>query len=235
MKAMEKAIDLDCRSIKNDPANRPARSVPFNRWLRRLGPVLLVVCCLVLVAVFFRASILTGLAKAWVVNEPAAKVDAIVVLGGGLDNRPFAAAKLYHEGFAPKVLYMDVKLDAAAKMGIAPSERDLTRGLLLGNDVPENSIIAIGSGVASTYDESLAVRAWMEQNGAKSIIIPTDPFHTRRVRWLFHKQLDPLNARVIVETAPTQAYSETNWWQREQGVIAFQNEVFKFLFYILKH
>jgi uncharacterized SAM-binding protein YcdF (DUF218 family) len=188
-----------------------------------------------MVLALFRVSIFTGLAEAWVVNEPPVKTDAIVVLGGGLDNRPFAAAKLYHEGFAPKILYMDVRLDAAAELGIAPSERELTRRILLSNNIPETALVAVGHGVASTYEESLAVRDWVEKNGAKSINIPTDPFHTRRVRWLFRKQLAPLNVQVVVEAAPTRVYSETNWWQHEQGVTTFQNEIIKFLYYRLKY
>jgi uncharacterized SAM-binding protein YcdF (DUF218 family) len=207
----------------------------MKRWLSLLGLLLLGICCLAAVAIFFRVPIFRGMAEAWIVNEPLVKADAIVVLGGGLVNRPFAAAKLYHDGFAPKVLYMDVKLNATEELGVYPSEKELTRRMLLSNNIPETALVSIGHNVASTYDESLAVRAWIEKNGAKSIIIPTDPFHTRRVRWLFQKRLAPLHTQVMVETAPTRDYSETNWWQSEQGVIAFQNEVAKFVYYRVRY
>jgi hypothetical protein len=59
-------------------------------------------CALLLVLYVFRAPWLTSVAQAWVVNEPTTKADAIVVLGGGLENRPFAAAKLFHDGVAPE-------------------------------------------------------------------------------------------------------------------------------------
>jgi hypothetical protein len=42
-----------------------------------------------------------------------------VILGGGLEYRPFAAAQLYKEGFAPKVLIMDVKLAPTEEMGLS--------------------------------------------------------------------------------------------------------------------
>ena len=207
----------------------------MSRRVRRLGPFLLAACCLLTVAVFFRAPILRGMAQAWIVNEPPTKVDAIVILGGGLDNRPLAAAKLYHDGFAPKILYMDVKLDAAQELGIYRSEKELTRRLLLSNNIPETAMEEVGHSVANTYDESVAVRAWIEKNNAKSILIATDPFHTRRVRWLFRKQLSPLHIQVLVKAARTRQYFETNWWQNEQGAIAFQNEIFKYAYYRFRY
>jgi uncharacterized SAM-binding protein YcdF (DUF218 family) len=193
--------------------------------------------CFLLSALCFvlRAPLLLGLAHAWIINEPAAKSDAIVILGGGLENRPFAAAKLYQEGLAPKILYMDVKPAATTELGITLPERELTRRVLLSNGVPENAMDAIGTNVTSTYDESHAVRAWVQKSGAKSIIIPTDIFHTRRARWLFHKQLKGTGAQIHVVAVECQEYQTTNWWQREQGLIAFQNEWVKLPYYWLKY
>jgi hypothetical protein len=41
-----------------------------------------------------------GAACAYVVDEPAVKADAIVVLGAAPISRPFAAARLFHEGYS---------------------------------------------------------------------------------------------------------------------------------------
>ncbi len=183
----------------------------------------------------FRVPILVGLAAAWVVNESPAKADAIVVLGGGLEDRPFAAAKLYHEGFAPKILYMDVKANAAVKLGIGLPERELTRQVLLSNNVPEAALVAIGNGVSSTYDESQAVRSWMQESGCKSILIPTDVFHTRRVHWLFHRELGDMQVQVRVQAVRPPAYDTKDWWQHEEGLIAFESEVIKSIYYRFKY
>ena len=72
-----------------------------NRWLRRITGCLILGCVLLLVGYVFRAPLLTGLAEAWVVNDPVTNADAIVIPGGGLENRPFAAAKLFRNGIAP--------------------------------------------------------------------------------------------------------------------------------------
>jgi uncharacterized SAM-binding protein YcdF (DUF218 family) len=182
-----------------------------------------------------RTFLLTEMAKAWVVNEPVAKADAIVVLGGGVDTRPFAAAKLYHAGVAPLILYMNVKLTPAEKIGIVLPEKEETRRILLSEGVPAGAILAIGTNVASTYDESFAVRAWESRSGAKSMVIVTDVFHTRRARWVFEKQLRGTGVQVDMQGVATLAYGTTNWWKHEEGVIGFQNEVIKYIYYRFAH
>jgi len=205
------------------------------KWPRRL--LWLAVFCFLLSAFcfVFRAPLLTGLANAWIVNDPLAKADAIVVLGGGLETRPFEAARLYHDGLAPRILLMDVKLTPTTKLGITSPEKDLTRQVLLKQEVPDSACITVGHGVASTYDESRTVRAWLVTNHASRIIIPTDLFHTRRVRWLFHKELKGTGTTVTVRAVAPTEYSASNWWTHEEGLIAFQNEVIKDLYYHLKY
>ena len=214
---------------------RPVRGPVVRKWPRRL--LWFAAFCFLLSAFCFafRSPLLTGLATAWIVNEPLEKADAIVVLGGGLDTRPFEAARLYHEGLAPKILLMNVKPSPTTQLGITQPEKDLTRQVLLKKEVPDSDCITIGDAVASTHDEALAVRAWLVTNHASRIIIPTDLFHTRRVRWLFRKELKDTGASALVVSAPTEEYQATNWWRHEEGLIAFQNEVIKYLYYHLKY
>jgi uncharacterized SAM-binding protein YcdF (DUF218 family) len=221
-------------------STRPQRLVsprvgPARRWFRRLAWSFAVFTALLGAAWFFRAPLLTGLAKAWVVDEPLAKADAIVILGGRPDLRAIEAARLYQQGLAPRILYMDVKLSPSSEIGIIPSEREQTRRLLLSNNVPESALTAIGQAVASTYDESRAVRAWMDQTGLRAIIIPTDLAHTRRVRWLFRKELKGLQAQIEVHAIQPKEYGVSNWWRHEEGLIAFQNEFLKSVYYHVKY
>lgn len=199
--------------------------------IRRIVWVLAIVSLLLGAGYVFHAPLLAGLARAWVVNEPTAKADAIVILGGGVENRPFAAAKLYREGVAPIVLYTDVRLSPAEEMGIAVPEKEQTRRILLSNGVPAIAMTLVGTNVASTYDEAMAVRAWVEKSGAKSILIPTDPFHTRRARWVFNEELRGLKTQVYVVPINPIRYRTSDWWRHEEGVVAFQNEVIKYIYY----
>jgi len=216
----------------------PASNPVVRRWRPRLRTVVLWSCGLIVLLsalCYLRSPILTGLATAWIINEPLTKADAIVILGGGLETRPFEAARLYHNGFAPKILLMDAKLSPTTKLGLTLPEKDLTRQILRKQAVPDSDCLTIGNRVASTHDEALAVRAWLATNQASRIIIPTDLFHTRRVRWLFRKELKGTGASALVVVAPTPQYQSTNWWKHEEGLIAFQNEVIKSAYYHLKY
>jgi uncharacterized SAM-binding protein YcdF (DUF218 family) len=205
------------------------------KLFKRLAAALLVLGVLLVASYVFRAPLLRAAADFWIVNQGVTQADAIVVLGGGLETRPFAAAKLYHEGLAPRILLMNVKPDATTELGLTPTEQELTRKVLLSQGMTETNLVEIGNRVSSSYEESLAVRNWVKQTGARRIIIPTDLFHTRRVRWLYAKELDGLNVEVIVVAVPQREYTASDWWQHEEGLIAFQNEVIKFAYYRLKY
>ena len=96
-------------------------------------------------------------------------------------------------------------------------------------------MLVIGTNVASTFDESRAVRAWAQKTGASTIIITTDMFHTRRARWIFRRELRDLPVKIGVVPVDPIRYKINNWWQNEEGLIQFQNELIKSLYYHSKH
>jgi uncharacterized SAM-binding protein YcdF (DUF218 family) len=196
-----------------------------------LGVVIALV--LVCAAYVFREPVLIALAEAWIVDEALIEGDAIVVLGGGLETRPFAAADLYHRGYAPRVLVSDTAVSSATEMGLTPSESDLMKQVLIVKGVPEAAIVSVGTGSASTYDEAVAVGEWARRSGAEVVVIPTELFHTRRVDWWFEKTLEGVDVRVsALEPA---RYTRRDWWRNEHGLVDFQNEVVKFAYYLVRY
>ena len=197
-----------------------------------------VTCFVVLLAslIIFHAPLLAGLATLWIVDEPLTKADAIVVLGGGLQTRPFVAAKLYQDGLAPKVVVMNIEARNTEEISVTQPETSILKQVLIKRGVPEQALVFIGNGVSSTYEESLALRDWVRSSKARRLIVPTEPFHTRRVNWLFEKMLnqgaDPVEV-LVTSTKPVSSASD-NWWQTERSLIEFQNEVIKSLYYIIK-
>ena len=182
-----------------------------------------------------RAAILRDVAELWVVSDPLDRADAIVVLGGRIDVRPFAAADLYRRGFAPRVLISNLPRDPLQTMHLWPGQTELTRQLLLKLGVPAEAIVEFGDGVTSTYEEARALLDWTRSSGARSVIIPTDLFPTRRVRWTFQHEVASSGLRVIVHVIQPRGYGLDDWWRDERGLIDFQNEVIKFFYYRLNH
>ena len=183
----------------------------------------------------FRAPLLRATANAWIINDPVAHADAIIVLGGGLEYRPFAAAQLYTNGCAKTILITQSERHPTAQMGLTVPEFVTARQVLLQLGVPESAIQMIGTNVTSTRDEALALKTWASGHNARSVVIPTDIFHTRRARWIFQKTLRGKSLEVHVTAIDPPRYTKTNWWKMEDGLIAFQNEVVKSLYYHLRY
>jgi len=185
---------------------------------------------------FARAPILTAAAQAYILDDPLPiRADAITVLGGGMTHRPTEAARLYRLGLAPKVLvaYPLTTEDAAA--GLGPTEGDRASALLMQLGVPSRAIVPLTPDVGSTYDEAVAIRQWLAARDGQRLIVPTEIFHTRRVKWIFEKILRSTGAEVCVTAIDPIRYSPGNWWQREEGRATFRNEAIKFLYYWVRY
>jgi uncharacterized SAM-binding protein YcdF (DUF218 family) len=200
-----------------------------------LAFVFMVLCLLLLAAFLFGAPMARSAAKAWIINDPLQKADLIVVPGGGLESRPFAAATLYQKGFAPKILLMSPVSTPTDELGLTRPEAEISRQVLLRMHVPNYAILTAARQVSTTHDEAVTVGEWASTNGVKRVIIPTDLFHTRRLRWIFNKELKPRGIEVCVEAVPRPRYTADDWWQHEEGLIEFQNELIKSLYYHLKY
>jgi uncharacterized SAM-binding protein YcdF (DUF218 family) len=168
-------------------------------------------------------------------DDYSAPADAIVVLGGALETRPFAAAELYKNSFARQVLVPNTRLSPVEKLKVLPKHGNLNSEVLLRLGVPAEAIIPYGQGVTNTYEEARAIADWARRSGAKSVIVPTEQFASRRVRWTFKRELSAEGVRVGIKVLTPHEYSVADWWTKEQGVIAFQNEVLKYLYYRVKY
>ena len=131
---------------------------------------------------------------------------------------------------------MNIEHRNTEELGLTQSETSLLKEVLINRGVPEEALVFIGNEVSSTYEEALALRDWVQTTKARRLIVPTEPFHTRRVNWLFEKMLNkganPIEV-LVTSTKPVSSVS-SNWWQTERGLIEFQNEVVKFLYYEVK-
>ena len=213
-----------------------ASDVP--RWGQRFvsRPVAAGLLLVVLIAGVWleRAPLLRGAAELWIVSDPITAADAVAVLGGDLDTRPFEAADLYKKGLVPKVLVSRVEEGRASTMGLIPGHSELNRIVLLKLGVPDTAIETFGEANGSTRDEALALRVWADRHGVTRIIIPTEVFSARRVRWIFDRKF--VGSSVAIEIATIgQNDSHAEWLKSEKAMIAFQNEILKYLYYRLKY
>jgi uncharacterized SAM-binding protein YcdF (DUF218 family) len=212
-----------------------ARAAGWVGRMQRLGVLVLVLTGLSAGAWLAREPLLRGAADLWIVSDEVTHADVVAVLGGEIEVRPFAAADLYHRGLVKKVLVSSNEENRAVVIGAAQGHAETNRRVLLKLGVPENAIETFGQANKNTKDEAVALREWVERHRASSIIIPTEVFAARRVRWVFNREFAGRGIRIQVPSFEPPDYTPREWWRTAAGLITFQNEVIKYIYYRLKY
>jgi len=150
-----------------------------------------------------------------VVEDPLEKAQVIVVLSGRMPMRAMEAAKLYREGYAPKVWLTHSTEPGATleAMQIAYVGEDFyNMRVLMHQGVPADAIHVLEPPIVNTSDEIAAVSTALEEEKGRNVIIVTSKVHTRRVRILWH-QLAARRGRAIVRAASDDPFEPRRWWR----------------------
>jgi len=196
---------------------RAAGQSTVARLVETLGRILVVftaVAPLVIGGWAGREWLLRSVADQWIVSDSLGPADAVAVFGGGVADRPFAAAQYYRQGWVTKILV---------------DEPD-SKAVLLKLGTPEGAIETFGHALRDTHQEALALRAWAERNNLHSIIVPTEIFSTRRVGWMLHRVFPP-DFVIHIPALDPPDYSRTDWWKNDRATFGFEIEFLKYLYY----
>lgn len=178
---------------------------------------LVLLCAVVYVA---RHPIMRFTAESWIVNEPAAHADAILVLGDDnfYGDRATEAAQLFRQGVAPVVVASGRRLRPGAGMC------ELIEHDLIERGVPKENVLRFPHDADNTREEAIALRRLAKEKGWKSMVVVTSNYHTRRVRYIFQKVI-PSGVEVSVASARDGDFDPEHWWERRKSVKEFLGEV----------
>lgn len=133
-----------------------------------------------------------------VVDDALSPADAIVVLGGEgrPPNRTIQALALYRRGIAPVIVFA-----GGAPPGRPPEASSAYRSLreALARGLSPSATMVV-DGAQSTHDEALLLRDLAVRQGWTSLVIVTDPYHTRRSAQTFRTVIP--ETRITVSAAP---------------------------------
>jgi uncharacterized SAM-binding protein YcdF (DUF218 family) len=181
---------------------------------------LLVLVAFCAVVYLTRHPIMRFAAESWVVNEPAANADAVVVLSD--DNfyadRATQAAELFRQGAAPVVVASGRRLRPNA--GIS----ELMEHDLIERGVPKDKVVLFPNDADNTIEAATAIVRFAGEHGWKKLIVVTSNYHTRRARYIFQKVAVP---RMEVSIASTHDgdFDPEHWWEKRKSVKAFLGEL----------
>jgi uncharacterized SAM-binding protein YcdF (DUF218 family) len=159
--------------------------------------------------------LLFGVGRWLVVEDPLEKAQAIVVLSGRMPLRALEAAKLYRDGYAPKVWVTHSSEPGATleAMQIAYVGEDFYNlRVLMHQGVPAEAIRVLEPQIINTADEIAAVSAALEEEKGRTVIIVTSKVHTRRVRILW-RRLVRGRGQAIVRAASDDPFEPRRWWR----------------------
>ena len=156
----------------------------------------------------------------WVVDEPAAKSDALIVLGD--DNyaadRAFHAAELYREGIAPLVVASGRMLRQTVSIA------DMMEHDLESFGVPAKAIVKLSHRAGNTREEAVETARLIQTRGWKHVVVVTSNYHARRTRFIYGRVLPP-SVSFRVSGARDSEFDPSRWWETRQGQKLFLSEL----------
>ena len=149
-------------------------------------------------------------------DSPAHADYAVVLAGDAHGHRILEAAKLVRSGFVAKAL-----VDGPLTYYGMP-ECDLAVQFAAKKGYPEDYFLKFPMHATSTREEASLVVAELKRLGAKSFLLVTSNYHTRRAGGYFRPILDGLDMRVIA--APDDIFNADSWWRDREGQKTFYLE-----------
>jgi uncharacterized SAM-binding protein YcdF (DUF218 family) len=167
----------------------------IRKWIFRVLLIALLLATLVaLVGYYYPEKILC-------VDSGPVKADVIVVLGGGLHERPERAALLFHQGAAPRIFLTGAGDDS------------INRLLLLQAGVP-GSLIEVENDSMTTRENAEFTIKRLRAEHVHSVILVTTWYHARRALKTFEHYGPDLKFYV---RPSYYAFDRSDWPQRGNG------------------
>jgi uncharacterized SAM-binding protein YcdF (DUF218 family) len=191
-------------------SDKSSETTPPQHWQTRRIALSLLGVALLCALIFF---LFVG--RWLVLEDPLEKAQAIVVLSGRMPLRAVEAAKLYREGYAPKVwLTHSTKPGASLKaMGVSYIGEDVYNvQVLMHEGVPAEAIHLLEPPIINTADELAAVSTALAEEKGGTVIIVTSKVHTRRVRILWNR-LAAGRGRALIRAASDDPFEPRRWWR----------------------
>jgi uncharacterized SAM-binding protein YcdF (DUF218 family) len=193
--------------------------------------ILVVFCGLLLAFIMFSKQINSALGKFLIVQDNLYPADVIHVIAGD-DYRTEYAIQLYKQGFAKTIFFTG---GWCTQHGYYHGEHGMQ--LAVSEGVPLEDIAYDDSPVLSTYDETLLLKKYLDNNmpSVKSFIVVSDPFHMRRTRWtnqmVFGKGMNIIMAPVPFDQTPF----KQQWWTDDSSRAYVRDEYKKMIYYFFRY
>jgi uncharacterized SAM-binding protein YcdF (DUF218 family) len=206
--------------MKTDPASQ----VPSRRRISVVGCLLIT-----LLGCLGGYVLLVGVGGFLIEADPLQKADAIVLLSGGDESRVGEAVQIYKDKYAPLLILTLTSRNDAKRPGLGT---EALRQQVIGMGVASGDILVTGHTVSSTYDEADGVAALAKSKNLRSVIVVTDPYHSRRTKMIFTSVLEPQGLKVSIRPVRSHWFRSNTWFLSLEGWQLASSEVFKLALFV---
>jgi uncharacterized SAM-binding protein YcdF (DUF218 family) len=164
----------------------------------------------------------------WLISEdPLRKATAIAVMSGRMPERALEAARIYQQGFAPRV-WLTHSIEPGTTLARLSlhyvGEEEYDKQLLVREGVPESAIELLDPPIVNTADEMKTIGAALAKQKQGTVILVTSKVHTRRVRALW-KRLAGRDGEAIVRGVSDDRFDAAHWWRTTGDALDVVREV----------
>ena len=183
------------------------------RWALRA----LVLFVLLGLGLFFGGPFLLGAVGRYLITENAlARADLLLPLSDDALLTMPEAARLYHEGLAPRILVTRGperrNADTLARRGIRiPDPFETTLAILEGMRVPRDAIVITEERAGDLLAEAETMARFLKKQSPRTLIVVTPKSRSTRVFKVFTAALGP-EIRLIIHPVPGDPFDPANWW-----------------------
>ncbi len=207
----------------------------MKKWRRRMFLAVFIGIVTIPFLVINSHALLSAAGRWLDVGGTPQRADAVVLLNGGYNTRPFVAAALVRGGWTPKVLLNTVALHALEADGTIPRSHEIALRVLEYGGVRRSEVKVLDVSAKTTYDEAIGVADYLAAHPAKRLLLVTEGPHTRRARWIFQRVLAAQRTEIAVVSAPTDGFDYAVWWRSDDGFLFVVSEYLKLFFYALRY
>jgi uncharacterized SAM-binding protein YcdF (DUF218 family) len=172
---------------------------------------------LLMLAVVTRSAWLTALGGFLVRAGAPVRADYAVVLAGDAHGvRVLTGAELVRQGFVRKAIVSG----PCCCYGV--NESDMAVAFAVKHGYPEDYFIKAPHEATSTWEEANQLMPELRRLGARSFLLVTSDYHTRRAGRYFAKLADGMTMHVVA--APDVNFHVNSWWRNREGQKVFYME-----------
>ncbi len=166
-----------------------------------------------------------------VVEDDLQKTDLIAAVSGP-EYRIIYAAELYTRGLASTVFFTGGYSEGNQRV-----EATWSKYLATTYGVPEEAIATNDAAVLTTHDEAVLLKDFIDAHAdtIHSVMVVTDPYHSRRARWIYQKVLGS-DIKVYMAPVPrTRTEFAKVWWTDAKSRKLVFQEYVKLVFYYFRY